>query len=543
MPIRPPAFNVPALSPASLLGGRQPQDDSFERALQQGMNFFFNQQLQQAGIAAQQQLEETRSTNRQEESFTGALAGGNLTPVEEARTFFPGETIPESFTVVQGPPGTRFEGQGFVRTGEVQAHLEGERLGQVIDDPDIRPGTTIRQFEGTRGTPTSAEERARFRRAPEGIEAVRMAIESFPDEDQRRAARAAFENMLGDDFLSESEAGTLREDFGITPQRRIDYEKLLDARDNAAREVSASIRRDTREIMETRQKMIDPQGEDALPTIEPFSPREAQLVATLENNPGALTEEERAEAVNLQRLSHAKTGVIDRVKSINDMFKNAGNPSSPRAFVDAVDWVLFQVERNDAVREELADVLRGVSRTDIEGFLQAETPLSRSYRAAFALQNYSKREVLELQRKGAPFEFGLDGLFEKMEMIEPGWNDVATPPRGGGGVNPGQGLTAEETQALVDELRASGEEEAFVNTADEFMNEHDREMLATALLNDDPDRLLADLYSARQGFEITDNAAGATVVDTMIRYLEMEPEKFLVAADSIYLPALGFEGR
>lgn len=536
MPIRPPQFNVPILSPAALLRG----DDSggfgssFEDALSRGMNFFYQTQLQemaQQGAMERAQLAQEGATER---NLQDLQARGFIRAGEAPQVRFPGEEAPRTAETIT------IAGRQFYDPREVAALQREAQYRQPLGpEQGFLPNQTYRSVFGTEGQPTSAEERAAKRIDPGAQQEFQAFIDSIPDgpefEPVRKFAQARLNTAAADDYITVAEADQL-ESAGFT----MDSLKNFTERVRELQDMSAERREQMNQMF---QEVIEGyQVQDGPDSFRDLTMSEAWEVAFWRTQPERMTDDQFEQITRFVGDNvRSRPDIPDLYEDIASRYQAMGMPSEPE-HMGAARYVHTVMQENDELREIIINSPAGGSSslTAVSKWLSSDEPAAEGMRAALTMQTRSKKEIMQLDAAGQVFPFGLEGrngLYEMMEYIQPGFNDVPNETGGAGNIPPDRPLTEQEVGQVLSSIREQGWDSDFERLTGQ-MSPEARRAMRNALVSDTAAQNAESLSRAASQLEEAGEPELAEVFNNLANMARSTGSAFIVARDSIMVPAL-----
>jgi hypothetical protein len=533
MAIPVPQFNVPALSPAGVLSGRQQQDSSIENAIAEGQRAYNQRQLQQQQLRTSLQMEGIRQAFTRNRDFERDIIEGRVTKVPEGGFGFPGT---ESLDRVSPPRG---EGE-YVRSRDLQpltpfteyggrATREGTTVADVTDPGtgQINPVLAAGRTEGDRATALAAvAELERF--MPERAAAMRAAIES-------------------DEFFSVAEQAQVMD--ATDPQILQNYTRLTRDIARMNQEDRATVARTRHEVGQGYQMMIDTgagmQTRDL--TLDEIDSYALQLSGF--SNLMSDTHRQTFQSIESGERGTVvpRRSPIDIREDLLTTWQGAAVDGSPD-FNFFSKWIEGHIldQRGNVVNEDVASSIREIGREpNLSGIMDwAKSSASAHYRAAFALERMGlvTRPIVEEQRDlGQEFPWGLGPVMRAYETLDPSFS-TGEPVGDGGNIPGGQPTTASDAEKFFSSPEFGAARSSSLQHL-QGMDVGTRTRFQQANMSDDPEEIEQSFLASARAYEEAGNQETADFFRERAEMVSRFPEQYLMARDSVLMPTLEYLNR
>lgn len=439
MPITPPAFNVPILSPAALLDSSGDDNSAFDTAIELGQKYYYDsllrQQADEAATARQTELEGIRSKNRIAEYFAAGVASGELVPTEQAQSL-PGEVPLENVPVVRDTEGNEYYARSAIGTARTIGRRD-EPIGTDASGRQYLPGTRRGDVMTDSGQVISEEVRKEYLAG--NIDTLEAQFRSLVP-----AGAAPELHQMTEDFLAEARRQAEAGDFSLAEQR--EYEASVARALPVTDALTNSVRMYNRFERDHRGRIGELMG-DAQANFEVLdngqrrylNETEMLVLAMRDAGDEALMDESQRQILNDLENSNTGRQLVPRI-DVRDVreemianFTAAGSPDSDaqNAFAAFLYGALTD-ENKEIINDELARVIREVegddSRANVESFARRQYHNS-AYRRAWAIFSTGHADPTVLNnytyRGGVlPSGFSSNDTMEAMRVLFPAFNDV-----------------------------------------------------------------------------------------------------------------------
>lgn len=411
MPIQPPQFNVPALSPAALLAERRARreaeraDDPFRGLFDQAINFALNRALVEHQQGFYDRREAQRQASAREIDVNRRVSSGELIPVENIETELGlvGTDIPQELPIV------KIDDREFLTNAAFQRFRSQQPVEGAFED-------VTREELGT-----LAQAGMQHEAFPGDKQIVLERLQALRRDVTTPGSRAAVDSLI--ERTREDERFTLREERRAMAdadlQTMAAYGQVMRQMQEIDEDERAGIAERQRLLSSTLQ-VLGPSGER-----RNLAPHESQILAAAEVAPDRLSPEalNAAEALRTRPLV-PRLDATDVREDFQRAWVGSASQTNTRVHTQAMQFIDSYLRDDDGnivnekMREDIERVAGGTTMDDISEFLQTPGGIAAQYRAAFALTNTGRFRYSEMDKMRA------SGLDLPYSAIERGWRKI-----------------------------------------------------------------------------------------------------------------------